>query len=285
MPLTAPLNDALAVYRAQTFDAQNTVIPNEGSRTEPLVLGATTGSEASDPAFVSDGDGDYLVFAGSTDYSRAEIPAAQLNGDFTFAMRYRPSESWTIRFLAAIIDQNPEVKHFMLHVQSNNTLMARVWDSSPQRPQIAVASTGSLNTSAAYTLAVTWNEAAKTLKLYINGTLAATTTHTLGRSSTAASPLLIPSTGSNIAGKVFSVAWWNATKSDQDMAALATNADWLSGGDPVDPPDPPPPPIVTELFEHTVIADTTVVVKENGVTKFTSQPGAVVLVEQHEPGE
>lgn len=278
MTLLAPLDDALAVYRAQSYDAANTVIPNEGSRSEPLILGATTGSEASDPAFVSDGDGDYLAFAGSTDYARAEIPAAQLNGDFTFAMRYRPSETWTIRFLATIFDQNPELKHFMLHVQSNNTLMTRVWDSSPQRAQVVVASTGSLNTSTTYTIGVTWNEATKTLKLYVDGTLAATTTHTLGRSSNSASPLYIPATGSNIAGKLFSAAWWNATKSDQDMADLATNADWLSGGEPV---DPPPEPIITELFEHTVLADTTVVVKENGVTKFTSQPGTVVLVEQY----
>lgn len=285
MSLTAPLDDAALLYRAQAYDPGNTVIPNEGTRPEPLILGATTGSEASDPSFASDALGDYLQFVGGADYARAEIPAAQLNGDFTFAMRYRPDSTWTIRFLATIMDQNPERKHFMVHVQSNNTVMARVWDNTPTRAQVGVVSSGSLNTNTTYTIAASWNEAAKTLKLYVDGALVATTVHGSGRSNNSASPLYIPFAGNWIAGKLFSVAWWNATKSDADMAALATNADWLSGGDPVDPPPPPPPPIVTELFEHTVIADTTVVVKENGVTKFTSQPGAVVEVEQHEPGE
>lgn len=55
--------------------------------------------------------------------------------------------------------------------------------------------------------------------------------------------------------------------------------------DPGPPPPPPPPPIVVPVVTVEVDPGTTIVVKVNGQPVVTANPGDVVEVEEHTPGE
>jgi hypothetical protein len=243
--LTPPLDTAACLYRAQAYSPDNTMLPNEGTRQEPLLLGASLSSEPVDPVFTADSAiGDHLRFApGQGCHARAMVPPAVLQGDFTFAVRYRPEAAWTLRFLATVIDQNPEVKHFYLHVATDNKVMARVFDSSASHAQVIAQGTAGLSTSKTYTIIVTWDSQAKTLRLFIDGAQAAQAVSAHPRSVPLASPLYLPYPGANsTAGKFFAWGYWQRALSSTEVTMLTDNADWLAAGGSGTPPPPPPPP-------------------------------------------
>lgn len=250
MTLSAPLNDATALYRPQAANP----LPSEGSDGSPLTL---TGA-----AVVHDTTlGDYIHYPTGNDYSSAPIPPALLNGDVTFAIRYRPDGSWIDRCLMSIVDPGT-LKHFMLTVASGNNYLARFWDNSQSHAQITTGySTTHASTSRTDDIVVTWEATTKTIRLYINGVLECSGISGNPRSTIGSAALSLPASiagGLPIAGKVFGIAHWHRCLSAAEVAALTANPDWTGQG-----PPPPPPPGLVVKFNGTVEPDW--VVKLNGV--------------------
>lgn len=270
--MLAPLNDAACLYRAQAYSPTNTLIPNEGTRSEPLNLGSTLGADATDPLFVADAIGDYLRFPpGQMCCAAAPVPVSVLNGDVTFAIRHRPEGAWTQRKVLIVTDNHNlpgELKHFYLTIDSANKYLARFWEDTPTHSQIWALSTTSASVDRTDTVAVTWDSATKTSRLFVNGVQEATFTSANPRSDAASSPLYAPTPGTvqylQAAGKLFALGVWDRALSAGEISALGTNSDWLAGGGGTPPPPPPPPPSPGVL-----------IVKLNGVV----QPGASVTID------
>lgn len=260
-----PLDDAACLYRAQSYSPTNTLLPNEGTRTEPLLLGPTLNADTADPVFVADAVlGDHLRYPiGQGCYAVSPVPPSIVNGDVSFAIRYRPEALWADRLLLSVIDPVPVTKHFMLHQTSGNKLMARFWEHPSQGwAQIGATSLTSVSLNRTDTVVVVWDSALKQVRLYLNGELEATGSTGKQRSEAVVSGLNVPYNGTTSlvpAYKVFSVACWDRLLSASEVAALTNNADWLAGGG-----TPPPPPEQGEL-----------IVRING----TVQPGASVLID------
>ncbi len=253
--MLAPLDTASCLYRAQ----DDSPVPNEGTRTEPLTLGSTP------PVFTADATlGDHWRYpVGAGCYAVAAVPPSVVNGDVTFAIRYRPEAIWADRLLLSVIDPSPVTKHFMLHQTSGNKLMARFWEHPSQGwAQIGATSITSVSLSRTDTVVVIWDSAAKQVRLYLNGVLEASGSTGKQRSEAATSGLNVPYNGATSlvpAYKVFAVAAWDFTLAPSQITALTENADWLAGGG-----DPPPPPEQGDL-----------IVLLNG----THQPGASVTID------
>ncbi|HSG69799.1 MAG TPA: LamG-like jellyroll fold domain-containing protein [Planctomycetaceae bacterium] len=246
MVQAGPLDDASVLYRAAAYLPTNTVIPNEGTRTEPLVLGSAIGSDANDPVYAEDAGEKYLEF-GSQSFSVANIPAVFYAGDLTFCLRYRPSGVlWNNRTLLSVIDQ-PELKHYFLHQSTSNKYYSRFWGDDPNRSQLAVQSTTSVSTSRIDTLVVTWDNATSTQELWLNGVKEGTATYSVGKSIVQDDGFGVPLNGVSSlspSGHVFAVAMDNAKWTDQRIIDLGTDAVWLNQI----PPPPPPPPGELRVF-------------------------------------
>lgn len=282
--LTAPLDDAACLYRAQAFDPDLTFIPNEGTRAEPLLLGPTLGTEASDPEYVLDPVlGGYLRYVlVDDDHATSPVPVDVLNGDVTFAIRYRPEARWNIRLLLSVVDPDPQVKHFMLHVGSDNKYMSRFWGSNLSHSQIVAQGTSVTAEDRTDTVVVTWDSASRENKLYVNGVLEATGISAVARSDAAVSPLQMPSPGTTIkmAGKVFSMACWERCFTAGEVSALLLNEGWYEGGG-IPPPPPPPGQLIVKVNGTALPPGT--IVKIDGVSVDPPSGPDDKIVEVEEP--
>lgn len=247
--LAAPLNDAICVYRAQA--PVNGGIPNEGTRTEPLNLGPTLGSDPEDPTYVTDATlGNHLLFT-TGNYASAPVPVALLNGDLTLAIRCRPTASFADHGLMQIgdnLDTPTPNKCFVLHVTNTNYYMARFIGAPPNTSQIRCDSLTKISLTRTDTVVVTWGSL--TNRFYLNGVQESQATINAPRAQSTGSPLRIAFAGTQLppASRVFAVAAWNRTLSAAEVAALQTNSDWLAGGNQ----PPPPPPAQLKVFINTV---------------------------------
>ncbi len=227
--LAAPLDTADCVYRAAAYDPDNTLLPNEGLRSEPLTLGETLGTEAHDPAFVSDGAGNYLLYTlNQGQFATCAVPVSVLNGDVTFALRYRTTAYWADRLLLSIIDMDSYGivrKRFMLHQTSGNKYMARFWATDANASQIPAISTTSVSTSRTDDIVVTSESATKTLKLYINGVLEAIFVSLYSRQDAVSAPLCMPAPTTTLkpAGKVYALAVYKGVWTQAQVSALNWN--------------------------------------------------------------
>jgi len=281
----APLDDASLLYRAQPYDPALTQIPSEGLRDDPLQFGPTAGTDTEDPAFVSDAVlGDYFHYVlADNDHAVSPVPVEALNGDVTFAIRYRQDVLWADRLLLSVVDPSPQTKHFMLHVTAGNKYMARFWEHPTVGwAQIGATSTTSVSTSRTDTVVVTWDSATKENKLYVNGALEATGTTGKIRSNASVSGLQVPLAYTTLkpAGKVFSIALWERTLSATEVADLQVNPDWYEGGGY--PPPPPPMGALRVRVNGTELAPGTTVTID-GVPVDPPTGEADKIVEVNEP--
>lgn len=274
--LSAPLNDAACVYRAQSFAADNTIIPNEGSRTEPLTLGATTAAESQDPVYEADANGAYLDYT-STSNALANIPPAAMNGAITVALRYQPTGFWADRLLTSIVDAGP-TKHFMLHQTSGNKIMARFWDAPPNWSQIGATSTSTVASNHVYNIAVTWDTVERVNRLYINGVQESSGSTGNPRSSANEPGFEAPFAGTILypSHRLYALALWNRALSASEVASLTTNADWLNSGSP--PPPPPPPGVIRVVVNGTYYEGATVAIDGVPVPPPTGSADKVITV-------
>lgn len=257
--MTSPIDDIACLWRAQAYSPTSTVIPNEGSRSEPLVLGPTLNVDVEDPSFVQDATiGDHLLYTSSS-YAVAPVPPVVLNGDITLAIRYRTTALWADRLLLSIVEPDGQLKRFMLHQTSGNKYMARFWEAPPNWSQIGVTSTTVASTSRTDTIVITWDSATKQISLYINGALEAIGGTGNPRADAIDAPLQVPYPGTTLfpAGMLFALGHWTRALSAQEVADLQDDPVWLNE-------TAPPPPLPGVLL-----------VRINGV----EQPGATVTID------
>lgn len=176
MSLAAPLDEAICFYRAQSYDPANTIIPDEGSSGVAMQLGPTLGTDAEDPAYVSDAAGKYLNYsANGKKYGYSAIPAASLNGDFSIVLRFQPLTSWQQRCLVAVRDivSGTPIKHILVTIDASNRVLLRVFESDPNHSQVDCQCMTTVLPNNWYNLVCTWDSNTLQLSVYINGALKA----------------------------------------------------------------------------------------------------------------
>jgi hypothetical protein len=261
-----PLDDAIAIYRPQPIvDGE---IPNEGTRTEPLVIHGLD-------YVVDEVLGNHLLAIKSeVDSATSAIPASELNGSLTLAVRWRPANTdrWTNRFLFGIVDPGtPDVqKRCMIYADTANKYYARLFNTNYQ--SIATTSTtivGNQNPALNHTdtIVVVKDITTKQNKLYVNGVKEATATSLYDFQNAITPSLSLPyqSPANAANGHFFAWAVWNRALSDEENATLVTRQQWYEMGG-----SPPPPPEPTGKFKLLLngvetIYERSTTVKINGV--------------------
>jgi hypothetical protein len=228
--LSAPLNDAICFYRPVA--GTNSVV-NLGTRSESkLIADAVPGGVG--PVYTADATlgAHYKYLNTREDRAFANLPASFLNGDITFAIRWRPDLYFNWHMLGSIID-NPgpsPTKHFMIGCQTDQYYLSRFWGNSPTRPQLPAVSTTKVNTGRTDTVVVTWDSATRTHSLYINGVLEGSGTSAVPRTDAVGPGINFPTYGTTAlkpSAKFFCEAYWNRCLSSSEVFTLNSNADWL----------------------------------------------------------
>lgn len=240
--LAAPLNDAACVYRAQAYAVDATLIPNEGTREEPLILGSNILSEASDPPFVNDQQiGAYLNYApanGSASY--IPVPGNLFNGNFSYAIRWRPNSLYPTKplgvhrdglgsnankffYLSAGPYDSPHPYNYLSRFKTQN------WATNN-----AVSETR-LDTARTDTVVATWSVGERVSRLYVNGALEAAVLASADRLIAQPNALFDVSNPETpyffcLDGKLFAIAAWTRTLTDGEVFSLQVNEDWHDQG-------------------------------------------------------
>lgn len=274
--MIAPLDTIHSLWRAQSpIDG---AIPSDGQNQIPLVLGATTASEAADPVYVASPDRmEIREWTATTPqrYAQAAIPVAALNGDFTLFMDLTPKTLQTTHQALWYIIDSPEN-------DSNPGKRVFSYGNTSKKPQFRIFKTNgatvdligatSLNVNERVHLAFSYKSDTKTMKVYRNGLLDGTIA--MGAAdvrSTVTVPLL--RLCSPIANPISSSAktnfdfhaggFDNRCWTDEEVFALESALpDYLANGSN---PPPPPPPNGVNLYKLNGVDVQAMTIKRNGV--------------------
>lgn len=272
-----PLDTAACLYRAQAFDANNTTLPNEGLRSETLLLGATASAELRDPVFASTPFGDFLHFVpGANAFASAAVPASVLNSEnLWLALRYRPEPPfWTNAKLLLCLVDTPELKHLLVTETPSNRYQARFFDNTPNHAQIVLNSQVSVDPNRTDTIEVAWEGATGTARLFVNDVLQHEVVSPNPRSTVGNAHLSIAALVNSlvVTGYLLPLALWTTLR----VAGLHTNTDWNATSVP---PPPPPTPGVLRVFFNTLEQAQGTIVKIDGVAVLPPTVAADKIVE------